>query len=55
MGEDARSYYVLKCLESIMLELKSSNNSEVLREIGGYASSALCYKDSRCKACMEKR
>ncbi|MFA5311961.1 MAG: hypothetical protein WC375_01425 [Methanomassiliicoccales archaeon] len=54
IGENAESCYVLKRLEAIMLELKSVNNSEVLREIGGYAGSALCYKDSRYKACMEK-
>lgn len=54
MGEDAQNCYVLKRLEAIMLELKSSNNSEVLRQIGGYASSSMSYKETKCKSCIGK-
>jgi hypothetical protein len=54
MGDDAKSCFVLQRLEAIMLELKSSNNSEVLRQIGGYSGALTTYKESRCKSCMDK-
>ncbi|QLH74976.1 MAG: hypothetical protein HPY73_05675 [Methanomassiliicoccales archaeon] len=54
MGPAAKDCYVLRRLETIMLELKSSNNSEVLRQIGGCFGSTMCYKISGCKACLEK-
>ena len=55
MGEDARSCYVLKRLEAIMLEIKSANNSEVLREIGGYVNSNAGYRENTCTQCGLKR
>ena len=34
MGEAAKECFVLRRLEEIMLELKSSNNAEIIRQIG---------------------
>lgn len=48
------SCFVLQRLEAIMLELKSSNNSEVLRQIGGYSGSTNNYRESRCNRCIMK-
>lgn len=50
MGRDAAGRcYVLRRLQDVMLEMKSSNNAEILREIGGHKREP--FDESRCGEC----